>query len=134
MQTTVGVFGGEAYTNGINVPPLVNDNVGDSGRPAISSMPHHFTENFWSSLVCFASLAYLRLLIKFSAVLVFWPCLIQLHGRHQYCEHEHVEREEAKALKHLRRIMVPRAIAIPVPNFDHPFYSQRSSKDTTKPK
>ena len=38
MQTAVGVFGGEAYTDGINVPPLMNDNVGDSGRPAISSL------------------------------------------------------------------------------------------------
>ncbi|KAH1245104.1 Phosphoglycerate mutase-like protein 1 [Glycine max] len=38
MQTAVGVFGGEAYTDGINVPPLMNDNVGDSRRPAISSL------------------------------------------------------------------------------------------------
>ncbi|XP_061351391.1 phosphoglycerate mutase-like protein 1 isoform X2 [Gastrolobium bilobum] len=38
MQTAVGVFGGEAYSDGINVPPLMNDNVGDSGRRAISSL------------------------------------------------------------------------------------------------
>ncbi|RYR42147.1 hypothetical protein Ahy_A08g038606 isoform A [Arachis hypogaea] len=38
MQTAVGVFGGEAYTDGITAPPLMNDNVGDSGRPAISSL------------------------------------------------------------------------------------------------
>ncbi|KAL2655737.1 hypothetical protein AAZX31_04G087600 [Glycine max] len=38
MQTAVGVFGGQPYTDGINVPPLMNDNVGDSGRPAISSL------------------------------------------------------------------------------------------------
>ncbi|XP_061351382.1 phosphoglycerate mutase-like protein 1 isoform X3 [Gastrolobium bilobum] len=38
MQTAVGVFGGEAYSDGINVPPLMNDNVGDSGRHAISSL------------------------------------------------------------------------------------------------
>ncbi|XLU46170.1 hypothetical protein S245_040984, partial [Arachis hypogaea] len=29
MQTAVGVFGGEAYTDGITAPPLMNDNVGD---------------------------------------------------------------------------------------------------------
>ncbi|XP_027348192.1 protein TPX2 [Abrus precatorius] len=40
--------------------------------------------------------------------------------------------EEEKALKQLRRTMVPHAR--PVPNFDHPFYPQKSSKDTTKPK
>ncbi|KAL4338267.1 hypothetical protein AHAS_Ahas12G0193100 [Arachis hypogaea] len=33
MQTAVGVFGGEAYTDGITAPPLMNDNVGDSDRP-----------------------------------------------------------------------------------------------------
>ena len=38
MQTAVGVFGGQPYTDGINVPPLMNDNVGDSRRPAISSL------------------------------------------------------------------------------------------------
>jgi len=38
MQTAVGVFGGEACTDETSVPPLMNDNVGDSGRPAISSI------------------------------------------------------------------------------------------------
>ncbi|XLT43719.1 hypothetical protein HN873_036323 [Arachis hypogaea] len=38
MQTTIGGFGGKAYTDGITAPPLMNDNVGDSGRPAISSL------------------------------------------------------------------------------------------------
>ncbi|KAK9983126.1 hypothetical protein SO802_032651 [Lithocarpus litseifolius] len=38
MQTAVGVFGGEAYTDGINVPPLMAENTGKSGRPAISSL------------------------------------------------------------------------------------------------
>ncbi|XLU94739.1 hypothetical protein S245_009091, partial [Arachis hypogaea] len=38
MQTAVGVFGGEAYTDGITAPPLINDNVGDSGLPIISSL------------------------------------------------------------------------------------------------
>ncbi|GMJ05524.1 targeting protein for XKLP2 [Hibiscus trionum] len=39
--------------------------------------------------------------------------------------------EEEKALKQLRRTMVPHAR--PVPKFDHPFFPQRSSKETTKP-
>uniref|UniRef100_A0A7N2N6P9 Phosphoglycerate mutase-like protein 1 n=1 Tax=Quercus lobata TaxID=97700 RepID=A0A7N2N6P9_QUELO len=38
MQTAVGVFGGEAYTDGINVPPLMAANTGKSGRPAMSSL------------------------------------------------------------------------------------------------
>ncbi|XP_027354020.1 phosphoglycerate mutase-like protein 1 isoform X2 [Abrus precatorius] len=38
MQTAVGVFGGEEYTDGIDVLPLMYDNVGDSGRGAISSL------------------------------------------------------------------------------------------------
>lgn len=40
--------------------------------------------------------------------------------------------EEEKALKQLRRTMVPHAR--PVPSFDNPFCPQRSSKDITKPK
>ncbi|KAF5455923.1 hypothetical protein F2P56_025453, partial [Juglans regia] len=40
MQTAVGVFGGEAeaYTDGVNVPPLMVANTGNSGHPAISSL------------------------------------------------------------------------------------------------
>jgi len=38
MQTAVGVFGGEACTDETGVPPLMNNDVGDSGRPAISSL------------------------------------------------------------------------------------------------
>lgn len=38
MQTAVGVFGGESYTNGISSPPLMVENAADSGRPAISSL------------------------------------------------------------------------------------------------
>ncbi|XP_054799007.1 phosphoglycerate mutase-like protein 1 isoform X2 [Prosopis cineraria] len=38
MQTAAGVFGGEAYTDGIDAPPLMKDNVGHSGRAAISSL------------------------------------------------------------------------------------------------
>ncbi|KAK7857054.1 phosphoglycerate mutase-like protein 1 [Quercus suber] len=38
MQTAVGVFGGEAYRDGINVPPLMAANTGKSGCPAISSL------------------------------------------------------------------------------------------------
>ncbi|CAJ1978904.1 unnamed protein product [Sphenostylis stenocarpa] len=40
--------------------------------------------------------------------------------------------EEEKALKQLRRTMVPHAR--PVPKFDHPFCPQKSSKNITKPK
>ncbi|KAE8679961.1 Protein TPX2 [Hibiscus syriacus] len=40
--------------------------------------------------------------------------------------------EEEKALKQLRRTMVPHAR--PLPTFDHPFCPQKSSKETTKPK
>lgn len=38
MQTAVGVFGGEAYTSGINEPPLMTENVGHSDHPAVSSL------------------------------------------------------------------------------------------------
>lgn len=38
MQTAVGVFGGEASTDGIDSPSLMIDNAGDSARPAISSL------------------------------------------------------------------------------------------------
>ncbi|XVF88312.1 hypothetical protein PTKIN_Ptkin19aG0039800 [Pterospermum kingtungense] len=40
--------------------------------------------------------------------------------------------EEEKALKQLRRTMIPHAR--PLPMFDHPFCPQKSSKETTKPK
>ncbi|KAL3509324.1 hypothetical protein ACH5RR_028725 [Cinchona calisaya] len=40
--------------------------------------------------------------------------------------------EEEKALKQLRRTLVPHAR--PVPNFEHPFLPQKSSKQATKPK
>ncbi|GMJ09882.1 targeting protein for XKLP2 [Hibiscus trionum] len=40
--------------------------------------------------------------------------------------------EEEKALKQLRRTMIPHAR--PVPKFDHPFCPQKSSKETTNPK
>lgn len=38
MQTAVGAFGGEGYVNGIDVPPLMVANAGNSDRPAISSL------------------------------------------------------------------------------------------------
>ncbi|KAE8703082.1 Protein TPX2 [Hibiscus syriacus] len=52
----------------------------------------------------------------------------------RYREESEVARmiEEEKALKQLRRTMVPHAR--PVPKFDHPFCPQKSSKETTKPK
>lgn len=38
MQTAVGVFGGERYKDGIDVPPLMVADAGESHRPAISSL------------------------------------------------------------------------------------------------
>lgn len=38
METAVGTFGGEGYSDGINVPPLMIANAGDCNRPAISSL------------------------------------------------------------------------------------------------
>ena len=38
MQTAVGVFGGGGYTNGIDAPPLMVENAGNSSHPAISSL------------------------------------------------------------------------------------------------
>lgn len=38
MQTAVGVFGGEAHTDGVDAPPLMNENVVNSSRHAISSL------------------------------------------------------------------------------------------------
>ncbi|KAA8538221.1 hypothetical protein F0562_027956 [Nyssa sinensis] len=38
MQTAVGVFGAEGYADGIDIPPLLVANAGNSGHPAISSL------------------------------------------------------------------------------------------------
>lgn len=38
MQTAVGVFGGEGYTDRMDVLPLMVANAGDSDRAAISSL------------------------------------------------------------------------------------------------
>lgn len=38
MQTAVGVFGGEIYSDGINEPPLMIESVGSSDHPAVSSL------------------------------------------------------------------------------------------------
>lgn len=38
LQTAVGVFGGEAYVDGIDAPPLMVANTGKSSHPAISSL------------------------------------------------------------------------------------------------
>ncbi|XP_078179964.1 phosphoglycerate mutase-like protein isoform X3 [Carex rostrata] len=38
MQTAVGVFGGEGFTDGTNEPPLMIQNAFNSGRPAVSSL------------------------------------------------------------------------------------------------
>ncbi|KAJ4838054.1 hypothetical protein Tsubulata_047040 [Turnera subulata] len=37
LQTAVGVFGGEGYVDGVDVPPLMVENAGGSDHPAISS-------------------------------------------------------------------------------------------------
>jgi len=38
MQTAVGAFGGDDYTDGIDVAPLMVADAANSGRPAISSL------------------------------------------------------------------------------------------------
>ncbi|MFS7949259.1 putative histidine phosphatase superfamily, clade-1 [Helianthus anomalus] len=38
MQTAVGVFGGEASADGVDMPPLVAENTGSSNRRAVSSL------------------------------------------------------------------------------------------------
>lgn len=38
MQTAVGVFGGEGYTDRMDLLPLMVANAGNSGRSAISSL------------------------------------------------------------------------------------------------
>lgn len=38
MQTAVGAFGGGDFDDHINVAPLMTENAGGSGRPAISSL------------------------------------------------------------------------------------------------
>ncbi|KAI4294926.1 hypothetical protein MLD38_032406 [Melastoma candidum] len=38
LQTAVGVFGGEGYLNEPDIPPLMMENAGKSGRAAISSL------------------------------------------------------------------------------------------------
>ncbi|WVZ83094.1 hypothetical protein U9M48_030274 [Paspalum notatum var. saurae] len=38
MQTAVGAFGGENYTDGESALPLMVENAADSGRPAVSSL------------------------------------------------------------------------------------------------
>ncbi|KZV28884.1 hypothetical protein F511_13679, partial [Dorcoceras hygrometricum] len=46
MQTAVGVFGGEGHANGIDGPPPMVENSGESNRPAISSLkPPPFLAN-----------------------------------------------------------------------------------------
>lgn len=38
LQTAVGVFGGEGYTDRLDILPLMVANAGNSGRAAISSL------------------------------------------------------------------------------------------------
>lgn len=56
MQTAVGVFGGEPYADGIEVPPLMVANAGNSDRSAISSLncpPFMAVELCREHLVCY---------------------------------------------------------------------------------
>ncbi|CAL9242045.1 unnamed protein product [Arabidopsis halleri] len=50
----------------------------------------------------------------------------------KYRKETEAANEEERALKQLRRTMVPHAR--PVPNFNNPFLPQKSIKETTKPK
>lgn len=38
MQTAVGVFGGDGYTDRMDILPLMVANAGNSNRPAVSSL------------------------------------------------------------------------------------------------
>jgi hypothetical protein len=63
MQTAVGVFGGEAYTDGVSVPPLMVANTGNSDHPAISSLncpPFLTVELCRERLVCHGTSRYCR--------------------------------------------------------------------------
>lgn len=76
MQTAVGVFGGEEYTEETNAPPLMKEKVGHSERAAISSLncpPFIAVELCREHLVCEvndlnASSAYLFCLLCFFRV------------------------------------------------------------------
>ena len=62
MQTAVGVFGGESYVDGVDVPPLMVENAGNSNRSAISSLncpPFIAVENCREHLVCYILVAHL---------------------------------------------------------------------------
>lgn len=57
MQTAVGVFGGEGYADGIDAPPLMVANAGNSNHAAISSLnspPFIAVELCREHLVCIA--------------------------------------------------------------------------------
>lgn len=61
MQTAVGVFGGEAFVDGVKGSPLMIENAGNSGRPAISSLdglPFIAVEACREHLVCFHILSF----------------------------------------------------------------------------
>lgn len=65
MQTAVGVFGGEGYTDRIDSVPLMVANAGNSDRPAISSLdcPSIFAvelcrEHFVGLVICCLSYYY----------------------------------------------------------------------------
>lgn len=74
MQTAVGVFGGEGYSDRMDVLPLMVANAGNSDRSAISSLNcppivavELCREHLVSSLmqqVCFMLIPYLIFLLK----------------------------------------------------------------------
>jgi len=56
MQTAVGVFGGEVYTDGISEQPLMVENVGQSDHLAVSSLncpPFIAVELCREQIVCY---------------------------------------------------------------------------------
>jgi len=56
MQTAVGVFGGEVYTDGISEKPLMVENVGHSDHLAVSSLncpPFIAVELCREQIVCY---------------------------------------------------------------------------------
>ncbi|RZS02667.1 hypothetical protein BHM03_00032745 [Ensete ventricosum] len=76
MQTAVGVFGGDGYEDGVNItPPLMVENTGESGRPAISSLncpPFMAVEDCRERLVCLRS--FIRLFRNLNFIRGVNPC------------------------------------------------------------
>lgn len=72
MQTAVGVFGGEGYTDGIDAPPLMVEKAGNSDHPAISSLncPQFIAvELCREHLVCINMITFSHLLLYYYILL-----------------------------------------------------------------